>query len=210
VDRNSRITPEESPQEDQERLFDAKLKKYLTHQQLVAFRIASSELLAGKMLASMYYDALTRQFFPRHQEFEDVFPLLLDTIPHDGKREALEQIHRIQNSPEALHARRAKEEEDELLLQRRSAEMALAKSSKKNAPASPWTSSKKALRGPPSSTIPEPAVPKAARANWSMNPVSPVHADPEDFPELPTSGGTKKFSSKTPAKSNVWFSRHRR
>jgi hypothetical protein len=182
---------------------------------LADFRYFSGEFLSGKVLAAEYYDALCKVFFPRPEALEAVFPILVGTLPVEGKRDALMQIRRMRTAPEALRQEKAREEEEGKARQR---EIAQSVRDGRNTKSKAKTWGQAAPPPPAGNPGVDDGQPRGSVA-WGGRqappPVlSPVHVDPLDFPTLPGSGGgsgqARRHGPPAPSakKGNVWFAKN--
>lgn len=210
--------------EDQMRLFDEKLKLLVRSARTYnEFRYVCGDFLSGKLLASEFYDSLQTVFFPNPADLNDIFPLLVATLPSDVKGEALKQIRQMRTAPELQRALKAQEEDTTQKKTRESLKMIFAtKEEKKQA----WTYGVSATvkTANPYAPTPSTAVSTAARLSAALEPARPpaswggkstpttvaplVHSDPEDFPELPVGGASTRRQqnhNKPPVKNNAWF-----
>lgn len=209
-------------QEDLNRQFEEKIDTFITNPRRAAeFRYACSDYMSNKMLAKEFYSMLKATFFPSAEQFDEIFPLLVATMPHETKSEALKHIHQMLSAPEVVRLEKAREEE-ECTRTKAAADQARRKqiaATKKN----PWAT--RASAAPSATTAastanghsPQPAA--AAGAHWgSRQPnqlpppsLSPTYVDPGDFPELPGALSNRARQSAQPArpplKNNSWFAR---
>eukprot|EP00331_Platyophrya_macrostoma_P017842 CAMPEP_0176471364 /NCGR_PEP_ID=MMETSP0127-20121128/41089_1 /TAXON_ID=938130 /ORGANISM="Platyophrya macrostoma, Strain WH" /LENGTH=255 /DNA_ID=CAMNT_0017865999 /DNA_START=680 /DNA_END=1448 /DNA_ORIENTATION=+ len=94
-------------------LFESKLRSLLTNPKILSeFRLSCSNFVGGKLLATEFYEQLSSHFFTVSHQLDSIFPLLVATIPVDGKREALRQVRQMLNAPEIQRLQRAKQEDE--------------------------------------------------------------------------------------------------
>lgn len=228
--------------------FEELLKRYLANPRVfVDFRHAAGDYLSGKLLATEFYQSLTTTFFPQSAQLDEIFPLLIETMPLAQKAEALNQIRRMRNAPEIQRLQKAKEEDERKAaaaaalkdlsmpnskhggkggrqdLQSTSSvvQQLLTKNQSRHAAWSNAVSSSPPPVPPPAPTAAAVSPTSTNNSLWNSLPQSsggnnkvgsPTsgggHADPENFPSLPGTGGNRRQlpprSNAPRPQQNVW------
>ncbi|KAG5498636.1 hypothetical protein JKF63_02922 [Porcisia hertigi] len=75
------------------------------------FRRYTRDFIESSMLTSEYYDLLAKECFPDPRVFQEVFPLIVATVPVEAKQAALQEVAKMRTAPETQRIARAREED---------------------------------------------------------------------------------------------------
>jgi len=97
---------------EQQKCLNELLTRLLTSPVMYArFKQYSKDFADGILLTGAYYDRLVNEIFTEQESFNEVYPLLVATVPNPSKKRALQEVWKMKMAPELHRQNKARREE---------------------------------------------------------------------------------------------------